>query len=513
MAVIDIDKDAQEHQEVYIGVVNELNIVFASDPTDSKYDDFRQGRGMTFPWIAIMWFKTAWNQTRDLLPKNGWQDPIKHISPTYKHDEDDDGEKFRKDLRAYKSLLTSIGELSLKENDHNRDTSFTPSDMNPLLSDLSIFLNSGDDSPSLHLVFGVHLLLEVFKSFIWKNETATTTNCRLQALRFAKDVKELVQMPALPTCDAMVAILRAVDAARLDEYLVEKRFDLYFQSPWTAGYHMCEILHHSMDTGLRFCNSKGHVGAVLHVYNALRQLGFIPAVTLLDDLCEVFTREIFLGSLPTTNFSSNFRRFLGGTSQLDAGSTSADARQGRRAIGLPATFPTARDYAKRLMPSEMSLFYELHNQRFTRTMDFCSRLCKGKPASSLSKKQRDDVIEDLNAISYVGLLQKMKTVVLREFIGKAPVASIQYHAIHALCLQILTEMAFLKFEEDGRDATTASTEAGFVFVDTLLVTIVEHQRDTQKSKILPYLTSLRLVRRALLKFCSGRQLADFIWKF
>jgi hypothetical protein len=385
--------------------------------------------------------------------------------------------------------------------------------LNPLLSDRSTFLKSNDDNPSLQLVFGVHLLLEVFKSFIWKNEAATTTNCRLQALHFAKEVKELVQMPMLPTCDSMVDILRAVDATRLDEYLVEKRFDLYFQSPWTAGHHMCEILHHSIDAGLRLCNSEGHVGAVLHIYNALRQLRFIPAVPLLDDLCEVFKREIFLGSLPTANFSSNFRRFLGGTSQLDAGPTSVNARHGRRVIGLPATFPTARDYAKRLMPSEMSLFYELHNQRFTRTMDFWSRLYKGKPASSLSKAQRDDITEDLNTIGYTGLLTKMKSEVLREFTGKVPVASIQYHAIFALCLQILTEMAILKFEEDGRDVTTASTEAGFIFVETLLVAIVEHQRDTQKSKILPRLASLRLARRAILKFCSGKQLADFIWKF
>jgi hypothetical protein len=81
----------------------------------------------------------------------------------------------------------------------------------------------------------------------------------------------------------------------------------------------------------------------------------------------------------------------------------------------------------------------------------------------------------------------MKTVVLREFTGKAPVASIQYHAIYALCMQILTEMAIFKFEEDSRDTTAARREAGYIFVETLLVTIVEHQRDTQKSKILPRL--------------------------
>ena len=276
---------------------------------------------------------------------------------------------------------------------------------------------------------------------------------------------------------------------------------------------MCEILHHSIDAGLRLCNSEGYVGAVLHIYNALRQLRSIDAVPLLDDLCEVFKREIFLGSPPTANFSSNFRRFLGGTVQLEASPTSVDARQGRRTIGLPASLPTAQDYVKRFMPSEMSLFYELHNQRFRTTMDFWSRLYTGKPASALSKPQRDEIIEDVGALAFPESLAKMKSVVLGEFTGNVPVASIKYHAIFALCLQVLKEMAILKFEEHGRDVTAASAEAGFMFVETLLVAIVDHERDTQMSKMLPRLTSLHLARRAILKVCAGKKLADFVWKF
>jgi hypothetical protein len=116
-------------------------------------------------------------------------------------------------------------------------------------------------------------------------------------------------MPMLPTRDSMVAILRTADAARLGEYLVEKRFDLYPQAPWTAGHHMYEILYYSIDAGLRLCSSEGHIGAVLHIYNALRQLRFTPAVLLLADLFDVFKREIFLGSLPTANFSSKLPPF------------------------------------------------------------------------------------------------------------------------------------------------------------------------------------------------------------
>jgi hypothetical protein len=159
---------------------------------------------MTFPWIPIAHFKIEWSQNHDSLSKTGWQDPIQHISPLprFGHDATNDGDNgLGKDLDAYKLLLISIGELSVIEDSHIGGTSFVPSDMNPLLSDLSTFRKNDDDHPSLSLVFGVHLLLEVSKSFIWKNETATTINCRLQALRFARDVKELVQIPILPTRD------------------------------------------------------------------------------------------------------------------------------------------------------------------------------------------------------------------------------------------------------------------------------------------------------------------------
>jgi hypothetical protein len=103
------------------------------------------------------------------------------VSPTYK---EEDGVSFRKDLEAYKLILTSIGQLLRKENNESREPGFTPSDMNPLLSDISAFLESENEHPNLSLVFGVHLLLETYRSFIWKTKTATKTNCRLKALFF-----------------------------------------------------------------------------------------------------------------------------------------------------------------------------------------------------------------------------------------------------------------------------------------------------------------------------------------
>jgi hypothetical protein len=125
----------------------------------------------------------------------------------------------------------------------------------------------------------------------------------------------MVEAPFLHSRDRAILKMQVADVEYLERYTKEVWFDLYYQSPWTAGSHMVEILHASIDTGVRLFHSRGTVAAVLHVYNALRQLKSIDQISLLDELCEVFRDEIFLGSLPKENFNSCFRRFLGGSLQ------------------------------------------------------------------------------------------------------------------------------------------------------------------------------------------------------
>lgn len=373
-AADDIVKDAQELQLIYYGVVNTLGIMFKSCPIESKYTEFTQGRGMTFPWLALLNLRNQWKERDGSFDRNDRQDPTQYISPEYTSD------NLGKDLDAYNFMLATVGQLLRKEKQGDGEPGFNPGDMNPLYSDISAYLesNTEHEEPKVSLVFGVQLLLETYRSFIWRSDTTTKTNCRLKALRFAKEVQDTIGMPMLTTRDQMVSTIQLVDKLYLDSYLSEERFDLYYQSPWTAGYHMSEILHHAIDAGLRLCNSEGFVGAVLHIYNALRQLKAIDAVPLLEDLCKLFLRQIFLGSLPVANFSSHFRRFLGGTVQMETSQTSPNTRKGRRSIGLPRRLPSSNDYTKRLMPGEMSLFYELHNQRFATTIDFWARLYTNK---------------------------------------------------------------------------------------------------------------------------------------
>lgn len=107
----------------------------------------------------------------------------------------------------------------------------------------------------------------------------------------------------------------------------------------------------------------------------------------------------------------------------------------------------------------------------------------------------------------------MSAVVLDEFNGRLPIVRIKYHAIYAICLRLLRDMATLKLQEDNGPVETASPASGFTFVETLLVAIVDHQRDALLSRLLPHLASLRLARQAILNVCADKTLSDFLWQF
>ena len=167
--------------------------------------------------------------------------------------------------------------------------------------------------------------------------------------------------------------------------------------------------------------------------------------------------------------------------------TSTNARRDRLAIGLPARLPSAQDYAKRLMPGEMSFFYKLYNDRFATTVEFWSRLYTGKQSTVLPKSQLERILENANSTPFTEPLAKLRAVLFEEFTGRLPVAGIKYHSIYVLCLQVLKDMATLKLREGGIEAPT-SDALGFAFVETLLVSIVDHQRTAQLSKLLPHLS-------------------------
>ena len=149
----------------------------------------------------------------------------------------------------------------------------------PLYAEIGYFLtHHGTDVNNLRCTFGLHMLLHAYKSFMMGcQETTASPNCRLQALKLAQEalssVGTVLADATMPCrCYQTLAYHLQNLETDLQAFLQEKCFDLYFPSPWVSGSHMLEMHETLFYYGLRLFSYRNYVGAVMHVYHALREL-------------------------------------------------------------------------------------------------------------------------------------------------------------------------------------------------------------------------------------------------
>lgn len=140
---------------------------------------------------------------------------------------------------------------------------------------------------------------------------------RIQALRFAREARDSIDAglvdPTMP-CRCCFTLASNLEIFRkdLDDFLRERSFDLFFQSPWTSGSHMLEILETSCYYSMRLCSYKHFFASVLHLYNFLTALGQMDGIPFLEALCDTFGDIVFPGGRPKAGFCTQFRRLKGG---------------------------------------------------------------------------------------------------------------------------------------------------------------------------------------------------------
>ncbi|KIX06544.1 uncharacterized protein Z518_04520 [Rhinocladiella mackenziei CBS 650.93] len=225
----------------------------------------------------------------------------------------------------------------------------------PIYADLGYFVTHPDEqTQSWSAVLGLNLLIT---SSIAYHKSIGTSNagskCRLVALRLAQQassqVKAMISDKICFPCRCSQTL--AYHLQNLEEdlysYARYKCWDLYFQSPWVAGNHALEILDLCHYYGIRLLNYRHYVGAVLHSYNVLKQLGGLAEIPILEKLCEQF-RSVFFpgGNQPEANFRACWSRYIGARLKFNSkkGHKKRNSRDGwcmvvpphaaRRAAGL-----------------------------------------------------------------------------------------------------------------------------------------------------------------------------------
>lgn len=363
------------------------------------------------------------------------------------------------------------------------------------------------------LVFGMEMLLSSFKAFMWPDYTLNKTNCRIKVLKLARDIKDEMTTTAHAIDDntnpADLLRIRSLlfngIANKIDKVIKEKRFDLYYQAPWTAGSHMSEMLDVARYEGGDVCFRSGYLCAVLHLYNALRALPEpISSISPLERLCHACKDALFLGTLPSENFSSHYRRATG----MGFGRNEETGRVDYRRLSI------ARQGERKSPPIHLCLFTELHNNCYQPDIFFWTRVYFTGAAKRSTQSQRQSVNDELHSRPFNVALDKMKQAVMRDFQGDLSLARLNLFAVFRFCLKLLRELgAKIREQPSTKPDLTDVTDTylGFLYVDLLLENIVEHLRDDNKRPLMRYWRQLNLAKDAVTNVGNIAKYEDFLW--
>jgi len=249
-----------------------------------------------------------------------------------------------------------------------------------------------------------------------------------------------------------------------------------------------------MYEGLNMCLRSGLVCPILHLYNALIHLTpAMPRVKIMDELCLLFQDHFFLGTFPKDNFSSHFRRAMGGKISKTVNEETPYTR-----ITMPEKSP---------LPSSVkrgfSLFYDVQNNDYGPTIEVWKKVYFGSSRKELTMKEEREFIEQLEAVPFNVPLDKLKDAVMPEFTGPLPVMRLNYFAIHAFCAKLMLTLNG-KLLYDG-------VIHGVDTVDHLLSKIMDHLGDSLKRRLLEHWHPMKVMKQCFADLDNQKSLGDFVW--
>ncbi|KAF9874968.1 hypothetical protein CkaCkLH20_07662 [Colletotrichum karsti] len=318
----------------------------------------------------------------------------------------------------------------------------------PFFAEACEFLKDGHPKPPSTLVIGLRILLSTSEAFFWPDNGAlNTTNCRLEALRLAQQMKASVapvidrfrDLPVNP--DGKVPWLEGARSFydEMNAYTREKRFDLYHMMPWTAGCHMTEMLYQAKLYGNLLILHNSVVPGTLHLYNTLVQSRVkMHRIPVMDELCEMFLDSMFLGRLPDANFLSHFRRAVHGCKISKDKGVQHDGKLISRLELDPKQGP-------RLLWVE-SDFKESH----IRNHGPIGRLIARMHGITIPPRGdiKPEVRRRLDCLYYstpcAEHTKRAKEEIVKEFRGPRPVMAVDYFAIFNLCAEVMCELVRLR---------------------------------------------------------------------
>ncbi|KAF2653049.1 hypothetical protein K491DRAFT_22262 [Lophiostoma macrostomum CBS 122681] len=395
----------------------------------------------------------------------------------------------------------------------------------PLMVETAPFLKDETYPISTHLVMGFNVLFQSSKSFLWMgdDDTANKTNCRIEALRLANEIKlsldELMQcgkddfVAGSHNSDMLMRIVHFSSALRA--FALEPLFDIYYQCPWVAGSQMSAMLGEAQQIGMHMLDQKGIFGGVLHLYNMIRQVGVkCPKVPILEALCDLFCNEVFMDrSRPSDKFSVRHQRFLGGRLERLNGRGWACLSLGRPKEDMDFT-------KQRINGPDVSLFVEQHEGNDA----LWGRIAEGVIKPRHSKKSKGITFDDLfRSLPLQRTIRKAGTLVEPEFFGTFPVAKINCFRVYKMCLEIWKAITIKYCAPGGipkefrshtflHHANEEYITSGITLHRLTAIDVDKRMQHKDMAAKLKKHSSLRMMRDAIVGVCGDQKLEEFLWK-
>ena len=384
----------------------------------------------------------------------------------------------------------------------------------PLYADIGYFLtHEENDVNCLRCAFGLCMLLDAYKSFLSASQgRSRPPSCRLQALKLTQEaipsIDAVLGDSSMPCrCYQTLAYHLGNLEVDMKEFLQQKCFDLYFQSPWVSASHMLEMQETLFYYGLRLFSYRHYVGSVVHVYHVLREFNGFGPIPLLEQIRETFSHILFPGGRPSRNFKACSLRYMGGRLRFRADAT--DHKSGSHHMAIPAhTAKASAGFGMRKEANDsrfayckISLFYHIKEKGYHVNENLWNRT---NTLAHVSGKQGKD--EETATNHHPHRLFNLQEAVLSDFTGPFPIARVNFFQVYMSCVQIIAIIS---------DKTHGGEEGGrncLCFLDVMLQAADRCKANEDKLQPFGCKEIVNTCKEAMSDVLGERRADEFLWK-
>lgn len=398
----------------------------------------------------------------------------------------------------------------------------------PVVAEVRSFF-TGESSGGLQSTFGLRLLLESCKSYFFAiDHRLAPSNCRLRALKFAQEAivntSAVLDDTTLPCrCPHTLAFHLENLQLALKSFVHTGSFDLYFQSPWASGSHILCMLEALFYYGLRLFSYRNYVGAVIHIYNTLKEVTDFRSIAVLENLSITFEHILFPGGRPSRHFRACYTRHRGG--RLRFNSKSSDHRTRCHSVAVPvhtakvtAGFGTrAEKKDSRLDYRRTSLLFQIVDKDFQ--LDNTAWRNIVSPRNRPGDKHSPTVAklsgcchdrcsrQDLLTQDPKHRLQSLQQAVTEDFNGCMPVAKVNLFKVYLACVRIISTISKHTHGEQDRPGQFC-----LCYTDAILSAADRYQYCEDKVQPLGCGELIKICQSAMAEVLEDVRVEDFLWE-